>query len=191
MAVMQLVIQSVNRLLKPVYRRIKLIVNLAYVVLVKDDKGLQRLQVKSLAGEVLDDVERVQNYGFTSHPHADAKAVMLSIGGRRSHAVVICVDDVRYRLKSLAQGEVAIYTDEGDYIHIKRGGTIAITAATKLEINAPNVSITGDLSAANVTATGDVSDSAGSMADIRTTHDAHTHTCAGPGNPSSTPVVEP
>ena len=40
------------------------------------------------------------------------------------------IADRRYRLQALANGEVAIYTDEGDKIHFKRGRIIDIETAT-------------------------------------------------------------
>ncbi|MBW1784817.1 MAG: phage baseplate assembly protein [Deltaproteobacteria bacterium] len=51
------------------------------------------------------------------------------------------IDLLAYRLKSLVEGEVALYTDEGDKSHIKRGGNIEIVAAAKVVVNAPQVDV--------------------------------------------------
>ena len=52
---------------------------------------------------------------------------MLFVGADRSHPVVLAVDDRRYRVQALKDGEVVIYTDEGDRIHLKRERTIEVT----------------------------------------------------------------
>ena len=85
----------IGRILLSIKRRLNLIVTLCQVVLIDDAKKLQRLQVKALGGETLDNVLRLQEYGFTSHPMPGAKAVMLSVGGRRAHTIILGVDDPR------------------------------------------------------------------------------------------------
>ncbi|MNL05082.1 Bacteriophage Mu Gp45 protein [compost metagenome] len=91
---------------------------------------LQSLQLRLLAGEVKDNVEHLEPYGFTACPLAGAEALAGFIGGDRSHAVVIVVADRRFRLQGLKSGEVALYTDEGDFIHFKRGRVIDIETVT-------------------------------------------------------------
>lgn len=88
--------------------------------LVADGLKMQANQVQLLDGETLDNAERAQQYGFTSHPQAGAEVFVAFVGADRSHPVVLAVDDRRYRLKGLKAGEVAIYTDEGDCIILKR-----------------------------------------------------------------------
>lgn len=122
-------IRTLQKLLAPLRRRLSLIVTRAVLTLVDDARLLQEVQVKLLADEVMDGVERFQEYGFTSVPHAGAEGVALSVGGHRSNTVVIAVDDRRYRLKGLQNGEVALYTDEdqaehGHRIVLRRGGVI-------------------------------------------------------------------
>jgi phage baseplate assembly protein V len=106
-------------------------VNRAVLTMADDDTLLQQLQARLLGEELLDGLERFQQYGFTSVPHAGAEAIALSIGGNRSHTVIINVDDRRYRLKGLEGGEVALYTDEdqdeaGCRIVLKRGNRIEL-----------------------------------------------------------------
>lgn len=186
--------EALRRLINPLQQRVMLMVSRAVVLLAKDSTSLQTLQVSLLADEVRSDVERFQNYGFSSHPHPGAEAVAVSVGGSRDHVLVIAVDDRRYRLASLAEGEVAIYTDEGDSIVIKRGGTIEVTAATKVRIVSPLVECTGNLhvignvtvdgtahvagditSGTAITAATDIADQAGAktMAGMRTVFNAH------------------
>ena len=92
---------------------------------VQDGGGLQTAQATLLEDEIRDGLERVQNYGFTSHPLGGAEAVVAFMGGNRDHGIILTVDDRRYRL-SLEAGEVAIYTDEEDYIKLKRNNNIEV-----------------------------------------------------------------
>lgn len=94
--------------------------------LVSDGLKMQANQVELLDGETLDNAERAQQYGFTSHPKAGAEVFVAFVGADRSHPVVLAVDDRRYRLQGLEGGEVAIYTDEGDSIILKRDNHIEV-----------------------------------------------------------------
>ncbi|RTY77176.1 phage baseplate assembly protein V [Pseudomonas marginalis] len=100
------------------------------VALANSASKLQSLQLRLLAGEVKDQVEHLEPYGFTACPHAGAEALAGFIGGDRSHGVVIVVADRRFRLQGLSSGEVAMYTDEGDKLHFKRGRIIDIETVT-------------------------------------------------------------
>lgn len=117
--------------------RIANIVARAVLQRVDDSKRVQLVQLGVLADEVREDVERFQNYGFTGNPPEGAEAVVLFVGGRRDHGLAIAVDDRRYRVRNLESGEVAVYTDQGDSIVLRRGGTIEVTGATKVLLTAP------------------------------------------------------
>ena len=142
--------RALSKLLQPIQRKLSQVVSRAVVRVVKDSLKMQELQLTVMADETLDGVERFQDYGLTSHPHPGAEAITLSVGGHRSHSVAIAVDDRRYRLKSLAKGEVALYDDLGNVVKLGRTA-ISINAVTELNITAPQTNITG-----NVTVTGDV-----------------------------------
>lgn len=138
-------LSDVQRLLRPLRNNLANVLSRAVVKMVDDAKKWQELQLQLGPDEVRDQVERPQQYGFTSVPLAGAEAVVAFVGGRRDHGVVLAVDDRRYRVKSLQPGEVAIYTDQGDKVVFKRGGTIEFTASTKVLINAPLVECSTDL----------------------------------------------
>lgn len=122
------------------------------VVLVDALKKMQSLQMRLTADELKDNAEHFEPYGFTSNPLAGAEVLTVFIGGDRSHAVVLVVADRRYRIQSLKPGEVAIYTDEGDKIHFKRGriidietGTLNIKATTAVNFETPVINQTGQI----------------------------------------------
>ncbi|MCU1276553.1 MAG: Phage-related baseplate assembly protein [bacterium] len=137
--------RAIEKLTAPARRRIAMMVNRCTVKLVNDALKMQRVQITLMADEALDGVEHLQSYGFTSNPLPDAEAIALSVGGLRNHVVVIACDDRRYRLTGLQSGEVAMYTDEGDKIVLKRGNIIEITSATKVRLVTPRVEMTGNL----------------------------------------------
>ncbi|XLM20968.1 phage baseplate assembly protein V, partial [Chromobacterium piscinae] len=92
--------------------------------------GVQAAQADALAGERLQDAELFQHYGYTSNPPPGSMAMVLPLGGRSSHSVVIATEHGSYRLQSLQPGEVALYSDEGSKIVLKRGRIIAVECDT-------------------------------------------------------------
>lgn len=110
---------------------------------VSDTGKRQMLQVELLKGELRDGLERMQNYGLTSHPQGGDVAVAF-LGGNREQGIALIVDDRRYRL-SLQPGEVALYDDLGNTVQLLRD-RVKINAVQKLEISAPTVTIAGNVS---------------------------------------------
>ena len=162
-------------------RRVLLGVARAVIRAVDDSAQAQECQVELLKGELRDRMERFQEYGYTSVPLAGAEAAAIFVGGNRDHGIIVATEDRRFRLKDLAPGEVALYTDEGDKIHFKRGGTIRIEAATKVIIDSPLVKVLGDLEV-----TGDITDRLGtggdSMDGMRAIYNTHDHPESGGGD---------
>ncbi|WP_371877783.1 phage baseplate assembly protein V [Pseudomonas mosselii] len=122
------------------------------VALVDAGRKLQGLQMRLTADEVKDGMEHFEPYGFTSNPLPGAEALAAFLGGDRSHGVVVCVADRRFRLQALKSGEVAMYTDEGDCLHFKRGRvieiqtlTLKVKAETAVEFDTPVIRTTGQI----------------------------------------------
>jgi phage baseplate assembly protein V len=124
-------------------RRIAMGTTRGGVSLVDDTKKLQQVQVELLADETKDHVERFQQYGFTSVPLVGAEALVLFLGGGRDHGIVVAVDDRRYRLTGLQNGDVAIYNDEGAKIVLGRNQQITVTCDT-LHFDASHIEIDSD-----------------------------------------------
>lgn len=100
---------------------------------VKEGK-IKKVSASGRDNETFDDREYFQHYGFTSRPLKDGELILIREG---NHIVAIASDDRRYRLE-LEAGEVALYTDEGDKIHFKRGKEIEITCGNKLTATVEN-----------------------------------------------------
>lgn len=180
--------QLINKLLQPIQRRVRLMISRAVLTLVNDGAGIQVVQVKLLAGEVRDSVERMQDYAFTSVPHAGAEGVMACVSGDRDHGIVIVMDDRRHRPTDLKSGESAMYDDLGQRIHLTRDG-IVITGAglpvtikdtPKVRMETPLLEVTGDIK--------DRCDTDGrTMSGMRDIYNGHTHPENDSGGPTSAP----
>lgn len=111
---------------------------------VKSTPVIQQGQVSGLADEHLQDVELMQQFGFTSVPPQGTDAVILPIGGSTSYSVIIATEHGQFRVKSLKSGEVAIYDQSGSVITLKQGKVIdiqcdclTINATQKVDITTP------------------------------------------------------
>jgi phage gp45-like len=122
-------------------------------------------------GESFANREYFQHYGFSSRPLKGAEGILIKEG---NHIIMIASDDRRYRIK-LEEGEVALYSDEGDHVHLKRGRVIEVETETLLikakkltRIESPQVEATGKII--------DMCDSGGkSMDAMRTIYTGHDH----------------
>jgi phage baseplate assembly protein V len=123
--------------------RVNGMIGRAIINIVDDATKMQTVQIQTLGNETTDGVERYQNYGLTSSPKApDAngqgpEAIVLAVGGDRSLEVVIVVADRRFRFRGgagtgLEEGEVALYDDLGQIVHLTRTGIV---------VDAPNVKL--------------------------------------------------
>lgn len=133
------------------------------------------VDLEGLAGEKVAG-ELFQHYGFTSGPLPGAEFLAIPVGGNSKHVVVVASEDGRYR-RIVGDGEVAIYTDEGDYIHMKRGrlievvtDTLSVTARKKVSFDTPLIETTGDIKAK-----GDITDKTRSMQADREIYNGHQH----------------
>lgn len=153
------------------------------------------VEMQGLAGESVSG-ELFQHYGFTSAPLAGAEFIALPVGGNSKHTVVVASEDGRYRIQ-LKDGEVALYTDEGDYVHLKRGRlievvteTLLVKAGTKVRFETPLIEQTGNVDiggnahvVGNVKADGQISDHMRSMSEDRELYNEHGHPIGPPPAP--------
>lgn len=89
---------------------------------------IKRFSASGRPDETIENREYFQHYGFTSRPKAGAEIIIIREGG---HFVAVGSDDRRYRI-ALENGEVALYTDEGDKVHLKRNRIIEIIGGEKI-----------------------------------------------------------
>lgn len=177
------------KLIAPYARAINNMLGRGSVNLIDATGTCQRLQITLEGGSPKDGIEQIEPYGFTAHAHPGAEHVSGFMAGERGNGFVIVVGDRRYRMKGLAEGEVALYDDLGQSVYLTRGGIvingganpIRFTNASKVRIEAP-LEVTGDVK--------DNCDSSGkTMAAMRSTFNGHTHNDpqgGATGGPNST-----
>lgn len=175
-------------------RRIRMGITRAVLKLVNDKTGIQTAQISLFQNETKSNIERMQEYGFSSVPLPDCEGVAVFVGGTRDHGVIVATDDSRYRIKNQSPGEVAIYTDEGSSIKLKRGKIIEINGddviinANNFTVNAANHATfeTPELKSSN-----DIRDNystnSSTIASDRVIYNTHTHDENDNGGPTDTP----
>lgn len=133
------------------------------------------IEMEGLAGESVSG-ELMQHYGYSSAPLPGAEFLAIPVGGNSKHTVVVASEDGRYRI-TLIDGEVSLYTDEGDYIHMKRGrlieiktDTLVVQAKTKVRFETPLVEMSNDVKAA-----GEIADHTRTMQADRDIYNLHKH----------------
>lgn len=151
--------------------------------LIDDVPAIQNCQSTGLDGELLTDIERLQEYGLATHPLEGSQTVLLACNGNVDNTIIIMVDDRRYRVH-LEKGEVALYTHEGDKVHLKKDRKIEVVGGAEVKFITPVVKITGDLQVeGNITAEGDIRDkietNTRTMSSMRAIYNTHTHTETG------------
>lgn len=184
-----------------IFGRLKLLYAVGVGILIGSDK----VQVRVLSDEPLDNIDRVEPYGYSYRPKAGCETYLIFPAGDRSYGVAIVIGDKRYQM-SLEEGEVAIHDDEENWVHIKRGGVIEAKAATKVIAETPLFETTGDAKiGGNLVVLGQTSSAGGYYgseggaaqmkdgADVlgkftvngKNVSDSHTHTSNAPGAPTS------
>ena len=177
--------KMVSRMVAPIVNRVQMMVTKAVIDQVKDGNNIQLLKVGGLAGEVLDNVERIQNYGLSSNPPREGETVILCVGGNKDHPIAIAADSGADRKTGLASGEVAIYHKNGSFIYLKNNGDIQLVPSSE------KVDIIG-----NLEASGEVKDSVGTLDELRTdfntfvstVYNTHIHQVAAAPGPSGPPT---
>jgi phage baseplate assembly protein V len=144
----------------------------------KASKRVQLAQIAGLSGEQFQDAEMFQHAGFRSLPLAGSQMIVIPLNGASAHGVVIASSNGSLHVANMEDGDTAIFNEaEGHFIHLKKGkiirmeaDVIELVATQKVLLDTPLVEAT-----ANMQAAGNVSDSAGKMAAMRSTFNAHKH----------------
>ncbi len=168
--------------IRRLWHRVQAIVARARLLLADDAGPVQLMQVRIIGDEVKSDVPRMADYGFVSMPPAGADVVLVFLSGERSSGIVIATNHQTFRMRNLADGEVAIHDNKGRFVHLSTagihvqgnadpitvqttsditataGGNITLQASGKIKLQAATVeidatSLTMNASTATLTAT--------------------------------------
>lgn len=194
-------LRDIRKATGPLARQIRMMISRCVLTLIDDSTPLQQVQVSLLAmpqadgsvgTELADGGQVVRQYGFTARPHPGAEGVYLSVGGVRTHGLVVAVEDRRYRLTELAAGEVALYDDLGQRVHLTRtdivvrgaGLPVTVTDTPKVRIETDRLEVTGDV-------IDHCDDQAHTVAVMREIYNGHKHSgVKAGGDTSATPSAE-
>lgn len=119
------------------------------------------LQLKGFADEVLQEVELVQQVGFSSHVPDAAKVVVIPLQGKTSKSIVVATSGGAITI-NVGNGETCIYDQFGHSVWLKEDGTY----------------IEGDLFV-----NGEVKDRTGTMQEMRDQYNQHKHGNSPAPNP--------
>lgn len=129
---------AVRRQLAPLESRVLATASRGVVRLVDNGPRMQTVQVEVLKGDVRDLVEHFEPAGFTSTPKPGAEAIVLALGGDRSHSVAIVVGDRRYRLAGVEEGAVALHNEDGSASLVLRANGDVEVSCQKFRVDAAN-----------------------------------------------------
>lgn len=147
---------------------------------VSGKKKLRAVQTSLRWQEETEYLEHAETYGYTASPFDGAEAVVLRIGEGPDHQIVISTPDRRYRLQTLARGEVALYDDLGSVVRLGRDG-IHVSATGVCNVTATGVcTVEGSSIKLGATATKALP----LWTDLKTWLNTHTHSGGGAGAPN-------
>ena len=125
---------DVKRITDPLRKKVFLLVGRGRTTASNSSEGTPRVQGEFLDGEVISDIERIEDYGLATNPEADSQMVCLFIDGNREQGLVVRAHDRRYRPTDLKSGEVALYHKTGTRILLKDNGDVEIDCKGKFDI---------------------------------------------------------
>ena len=127
--------------------------------------GSKVLQLKGFSDETLQEVELIQQVGFSSYIPEGAKVVVIPSQGKTSKSVVVATTGGAV-VVNVAKGETCVYDQFGHQVLLYKDGIKMMG----------NVEIIGGLKVSeNIESKGEVSDKTGSMQQMRVTYNIHTH----------------
>lgn len=113
---------DIKKLLEPLRNKIMLMIGRCILTAVTNSGKTQKVSVTGLNGETISDVERMEEYGFTTYPKKDCEITVVFLGGNRDRGLAICAHDRTYRPKTLSEGDVCLYDYRGTQILISSAG---------------------------------------------------------------------
>lgn len=173
-----------------------------------DDSGpMQKLQVRLNELQTVDNVPHAFHFGLSSVAPDGSDAIVMFVGGDRGNGVVLGTNHADSRPKNLVAGESAVFNQVGIKIYLSKGGlviegaglpitvnnapTVTVNASTKVQLNTPELDVSGSIKAGqSISAGGDITDNTSSggksMANMRSVYDGHDHPIEGIQGGSST-----
>jgi len=132
--------RALQRLMAPIITRIRRVCLGAIIRRVDDGGDLQRMQVESIGHSVYDNVEKFEQFGFTSNPPLGLDAIIIERCGKH---IIVAIGDRKYRIKNLESGDTAIYDAHNQTIILNKDGiTVTDTQNNTFVMNSDGINTT-------------------------------------------------
>lgn len=163
---------------------LKNMIGRAILNLINDATATQTVTLEAQAGDVHDEVELFQPFGFSAHPPVGSEAVVVFVAGNHDHPIALCAEHKGTRRRNLAEGESVMYNLQGHHITLYKDRCVIETpvfevlAAQSATIRAPKITLDGEVSGTkSAVFANDVKDQGGkySMGWMRRLFNRHTH----------------
>lgn len=124
-------LDDLQRLLRPLGRRVSTMVSRVVLRAVDDAPGRQEVQAEGFADELHPRVEHFQPFGLRARPPVGSEGIGLAVGGARNHLVVLALSAKDAGNQALDDGDVLLYCIDPDtYTRLKASGALETKART-------------------------------------------------------------
>lgn len=148
----KVLVKLIQKVCNALNRKLIQTVRFGKVVLIKDGKT-QKLQLKTLGGDVIDNAAFLEPYGLTAKPRKEESlALVLAVAGEASNTVVLNIHNRELRFKSLKEGEVCLYDEFGNFVHLKQDGVLEINSPNKISGKCKTLDLTAEVANINAAA---------------------------------------
>jgi phage baseplate assembly protein V len=135
------IFSDVSRMMESLRKKTFLMVGRGELKTSDASKNTAKMQGEFLKDEIISDIEKMEDYGFSSCPEAGAQIVAIFIDGNREQGLVIRSHDRKYKPTDLQPGEACMYHKNGSRVTMKADGSIEIDSTVGITLK------TGDASA--------------------------------------------
>jgi phage baseplate assembly protein V len=133
--------QDVQRIIGSLRSKVFLLAGRGTLKTTDAAKNTAKVQGEFLKDEIISDIEKMEDYGFSSYPEEGAQIVAIFVDGNREQGLSIKTHDRRYRPTDLQPGEACMYHKSGSRITMKADGSIEADSTVGITLK------TGDASA--------------------------------------------
>ena len=117
-------INDVKKILMPIKQKIFLLIGRAILQAIDVTKKTTTIQVTGLANETISDVEKIDEFGFSSNPpiDGDSEVVIVFVNGNRDQGLALKVHHKSTKPTDLSEGDTRIYDNFGNQITLTSDG---------------------------------------------------------------------
>lgn len=118
---------QISRALEPLYIKMKSMIVKAVVDAVNDSNEIQILKITGISDDVIENVQRVQEYGRTSVPPVGGQVIYAALNGNKDHVVALTTGYEQARPKDLESGDNVMWDIHGNTVELTEAGVRIIS----------------------------------------------------------------